>query len=45
MAWYVGISRLDVDTGSIVLPAEDAFEAEVVKYLFLDLLFENGSTG
>jgi hypothetical protein len=33
MAGDVGVARLDVDAGSIVLPAEDAAKAEVVEDL------------
>jgi hypothetical protein len=40
MAWYVGIARLDVNTGGVVLPTEDAAKAEVVEDLLLDVLFE-----
>jgi hypothetical protein len=42
VAWYIGIARLDVNAGRIVLPAKDAAKAEVVEDLLLDVLFENG---
>ncbi|HEY1219745.1 MAG: hypothetical protein ABSE42_22525 [Bryobacteraceae bacterium] len=40
MAWDVGVARLDVDAGGIVLPTEDAAKAEIVEDLLLDVLFE-----